>query len=303
MALQKEIWINSIVEGLFADNTFASRSVDHSSFVNGKTVHVPGAGAAPSVTKTRATALANLTGLTGRTDTDLTYDVATYFAGPVLIENPESVELSYNKRESVLRGLKTALQDNVYNDLINAWVPASGFTTVATSGANVAATAPSATGNRKALTKADVRAIQTQFNKWDIPQTGRCLLLDADMYGQLLADLTDSQTNAFLACADAKAGVVGKLYGFDVYLRSSVMVTTAAGAKKTGAAAATDCVAGLAWCSDCVSRALGNTEINENSNDAIAFGDILSATVRAGGSYMRNDKKGVIVLYQATPSA
>ena len=231
MALQKEIWINSIVEGLFADNTFASRSIDHSSFVNGKTVHVPGAGAAPSVTKTRATALANLTGLTGRTDTDLTYDVATYFAGPVLIENPESVELSYNKRESVLRGLKTALQDNVYKELINAWVPASGYATVATSGASVAATAPSATGNRKALTKADVRAVQTQFNKWDNPQTVRCLLLDADMYGQLLADLTDSQANAFLACADAKTGAVGKLYGFDVYLRSSVMVTTAAGAK------------------------------------------------------------------------
>lgn len=299
MALQKEIWINSIVEGLFADNTFASRSVNHSAFVNGKTVHIPGAGSAPSVTKTRATALANLTALAGRTDTDLTYDIATYFGGPVLIENPESVELSYDKRSSVLRSLKTALADNVYADLIKAWVPVSG-TVIATTGESVAATAPSATGNRKSVTKADIRALRTQFDKWDIPQTGRCLMLDADMYGQLLGDLTESQANAFLACADAKTGVVGKLYGFDVYLRSSVLVTTAAGAKKTGSAAATDCAAGIAWSSDCVSIALGTTEINENSDDAIAFGDVLSATVRAGGSYTRNDKKGVIVLYQGT---
>ena len=44
MALQVEIWVKSIIEGLFANNTFAARSVDHSEFVNEKTVHVPNAG-------------------------------------------------------------------------------------------------------------------------------------------------------------------------------------------------------------------------------------------------------------------
>ena len=34
MALQVEIWVKSIIEGLFANNTFAARSVDHSEFVN-----------------------------------------------------------------------------------------------------------------------------------------------------------------------------------------------------------------------------------------------------------------------------
>ena len=51
MALQVQIWIKSIIENLFADNSFASKSVDHSEFVNEKTVHVPNAGAAPSVVK------------------------------------------------------------------------------------------------------------------------------------------------------------------------------------------------------------------------------------------------------------
>jgi hypothetical protein len=30
------------------------------------------------------------------------------------------------------------------------------------------------------------------------------------------------------------------------------------------------------------------------------FGDVLSGEVRAGGSFMRNDKKGVVLFYQGT---
>ena len=57
MALQVQIWIKSIIENLFADNSFASKSVDHSEFFlqTKTTVHVPNAGAAPSVVKNRTT--------------------------------------------------------------------------------------------------------------------------------------------------------------------------------------------------------------------------------------------------------
>lgn len=61
MALQVEIWVKSIIEGLFANNTFAARSIDHSEFVNEKTVHVPNAGAAPNVEKNRTVFPANVT--------------------------------------------------------------------------------------------------------------------------------------------------------------------------------------------------------------------------------------------------
>ena len=53
MAIQREIWARTIVEGLFADNSFASKSVDDSEHVNeGKRVHIPNAGAPPDVKKT-----------------------------------------------------------------------------------------------------------------------------------------------------------------------------------------------------------------------------------------------------------
>ena len=90
MALQKEIWINSIIENLFADNTFAARSVNHSSFVNEKTVHVPNAGSAPSVTKGRISFPASVT---TRTDNNWNYSSVEDNTDPYCIPIEVEVEL------------------------------------------------------------------------------------------------------------------------------------------------------------------------------------------------------------------
>ena len=297
MALQKQVWLSSIVELLFASNTFAARSIDHSAFVTNKTVHVPNAGSAPSVTKNRSVFPATAS---QRTDYDLTYDINEYSTDPVHIQNAEQVELSYNKRESVLKQMKSALADNVHIDLALSWVP-SGYAKVGTSGAATPAHLATATGNRQAMTKADVLAVKNLFDLDDVPQEGRCILLDAVMYNQLLASLSESEAAAFNASVDAQRGIVGRLYGFDFYMRSTVFRVVAAGTSMASSAGATDSAAGLAWQEDCVSRALGNHELFENEKDALYYGDVMSALVRAGGKYIRNDKKGVAVIYQVTP--
>lgn len=301
MAVQKEIWINDLVENLYADNSFASRSVNHSAFVDNKKVHVPNAGAAPSVSKNRSSLPATVT---KRTDVDLEYEISEYTTDPILVSNAEEVEYSYSKRKSVIRNASLALQESVHADLIYSWIPSSSPSTVATSGSSTAAYIATATGNRKALTKADILAVKSVFDKADVPQTGRCILLDSVMYNQLLGSLTEAQSNAFLASADAACGIVGKLFGFDFYMRSKVAKTTSAGALKewTSSAAATDSAAGIAWQEDCVSRALGQHKLFENTGDASYYGDVLSGLVRAGGRYIRNDKKGVCLIYQATVS-
>lgn len=297
MALQKQIWINSIVEGLFADNTFASRSLNHSMFVNDKKVHVPNAGSAPTIVKNRSVFPGTAS---GRTDYDLDYDIDEYTSDPVHIQDAEKVELSYNKRESVLKQTKSALADSVHGDLIVSWTPV-GYAKVGTSGSSVPAHLASATGNRKAMTRGDVMAIKKQFDIDDIPQTGRCLLLDSVMYNQLLESLTEAQANAFLNSADAQRGIVGNIYGFDVYQRSSVLRTVANGGTLASSAGATDAAAGLAWHEDFVSHALGEAKIFDNQDDPLYYGDIMSALVRAGGKYCRHDKKAVCVIYQVTP--
>ena len=297
MALTKEIWINSIIEGLFADNTFASRSLNHSGFVSAKMVHVPNAGALPGVVKNRS----ELPGTVGgRNDIDLTYDIAEYTTNPLIIRDAEKVELVYDKRESLVGGTRTALAEAVHADLLRSWVP-SGFAffnaTATTEKGHLAGTT---SADLKAVTKADILALKKQFDKDDVPQTGRCILLDAVMYNQLLDSLSEAESGAFLTSVNAQKGTVGSLYGFDFYMRSTVLRTTAAGTSlaAAGSTTATDRAAGIAWQEGCVSRALGETSLFEENDSPTYYGDIISALVRAGGSYVRKDKKGVAVLYQ-----
>jgi hypothetical protein len=302
MALETQVWLREIGENLFADNTFAVQSVDHSAFVRNKTIHVPNAGGPPPVSKTKPFASgANWTQPDKRTDTDLNYDIEVYYVGPTAVDELDKVELSYDKRQSVLLNINKALQEEVHMDLIYRWIPTGGAS-LATTGTAVASHIDAGTGNRKSLSKDDMRLLRLQFDRWDAPQDGRCVLLDADMYSQLLKDLTETEANAFLSTANASTGLLGKLYGFSLYMRSRVAKATAAGVAKlwTATGAATDSAAALAWSRYMVSRAKGTVKLYDNEGSAMAFADLLSAEVRAGGKYMRTDKKGVALLYQGT---
>lgn len=296
MALTKEIWLNDIVDNLFADNSFIARSINHSAFVNNKTVHVPNAGSKPSVTKGRAVFPATVQ---TRTDNDLNYTIGEFTTDPFRVPNAEQVELSYDKRNSIIASSRSALIEAVHNDVIKAWVPSS-YEKVATTGSSVAAHQASATGNRKKVTLADILAVKKLFDKNNIPQNDRCFLLDYEMYNQLLDALTANQYNAFLSTADAAKGTVGQLYGFDFYMRSDVLRVVAAGTSLATEAAATDSAAGLAWQKDCVSIAQGESELFEEQKSPVYYSDVFSMLVRAGGSHVRYDGKGVVVLYQAT---
>lgn len=299
MAIQKEIWMAAIVEGLFASNSFLSKAFNADQYVNqGKIVHIPQAGAPSGVKKNREALPASIK---VRTDSDITFPLEEFTTDPVRIEHADTVELSYDKRESILRLDKLQLADEVARDFIYRWSP-EALRCVETTGAEVAAYTDKATGKRKGVCKNDVLALMTKFNAEDIPETGRYLLLDAQMYSQLLQDLTAAESQAFLASADAQNGVVGKLYSFNIMQRSrAALYTSAKAPKELGAeGAASDLAAGLAWHEQSVCRALGQVEAFENEGDPTYYGDIYSFLVRAGGRIMRKDMKGVAALVQGT---
>ncbi|KJJ86413.1 hypothetical protein M573_126018 [Prevotella intermedia ZT] len=297
MAIQREIWIGSIVEGLFADNSFLSKAYNADEFVNmGKTVHIPNAGA-PSKTKKNRTSFP--ADVNTRADVDLSFNLDEFTTDPIRIPHADTVELSYNKRESVLRQDKATLQESVAKSMIYSWLPEKKYC-IETTGTAVDAHSPNAAGKRKALCRADVEKLMTKFNADNIPQEGRYLLLDAYMYDQLLADLTSVQNQAFFASADAQRGILGKLFSFNVMMRSEVAVYGDGIVKKTedAAGAATDLAAGLAWHENSVCRALGEVNAFEKEKDPTYYGDIYSFLVRAGGRPMREDVKGLIALVQ-----
>ena len=302
MALNKQVWLQTIQENFFPDDSFAVKSIDDSAFISNKTVHVPNAGSPSRVVINRSQKPASVT---SRNDNDLSYDIDELTTDPIYIPDIDKVELSYDKRQSVIANDRAQLQTTSAQNLLYRWgnVP----TVFMTTGDSVPAyTSSTATGYRKAITKADVLKVSTKFNTDNVPQSGRYLLLDATMYNQLLADLTEKELSAFLAPADAQRGVLGRLYGFDVMLRSAVLRVKASDntiIRWEADGMAAEKPAGLAWQETCVSRAMGEVKMFDNTDDPTYYGDIYSFLMRVGGSPRRYDKKGIALIVGDTGTA
>lgn len=299
MAVQKEIWQRTIVEGLFADNNFLSKAVNDDMYVNeGKKVHIPNAGAPSGVVLNRSSLPASVN---KRTDQDVEYTLGELTTNPILIPYADMVELSYNKRNSVIDQDRKEIIFQAAEAMLAAWLPAAA-NRVHTTGTGVAAWTPSATGLRKKITPADVAALQLRMNQDNVPQTDRYLLLDANMYQQLLDGMTNTQAIGFFQAADVKRGIMGMLYGFEVMVRSTVYRFAVDGTLKAYGAdgAATDLAGGLAWQRDSLSRALGEVVMFDQTNNPLYYGDVYSFLVRVGGAIRRYDKKGVYAIVTDT---
>ena len=302
MAVQKEIWQRTIIEGLFADNLFLSRAVNDDMYVNeGKKVHIPNAGAPSGVEKNRSVIPATVY---KRLDQDVDYTLDELTTNPILIPYADMVELSYNKRNSVIDQDRKELIFKASEAILKSWFPGSS-NVVLTTGQGVPAWTPSATGLRKKITPADVSALQVRMNADNVPQTDRYLLLDAQMYQQLLDGMTQTQAIGFFQAADVKRGVMGMLYGFEVMVRSTVYRFAADGTIKDYGAngAATDLAGGLAWQRESLSRALGEVIMFDQIDNPLYYGDVYSFLVRVGGAIRRYDKKGVYAIKTDTATA
>ena len=301
MAVQKEIWENDIIESLWADNAFLNYAVNVDTYVlAGKVVHIPQAGSAPGV-KTNRTELPAT--VTKRTDTDVTYAIDEITSDPVLIPNADTVELSYDKRTSVTAETRAAINEAAALTMLFNWAPTLVTGIIRTTGAAVPAHTADATGNRLALALADLKKAQKLMNRQNVPSEGRYAMIDAEMYDQITNEMTANQQRDFLAAYDEKSGVMGKLFGFNILMRSETLRYTndATPAPKlfSTAGAATDNAAAICWQRTMVERALGEVKFFENEGDPTYYGDIYSSLVRLGGRKRRADGKGVIAIVQA----
>jgi uncharacterized repeat protein (TIGR02543 family) len=301
MAIQVEIWEKDIVEGLFADNAFLNFAYNADQYVlQGKVVHIPQAGASAGTSVNRSELPATVT---KRTDVDITYAIDEITSDPVLIPDADTVELSYSKRTSVTEQMRKNMYEASALNMLYRWAPSAGDRMIRTTGTAVAAHLPSATGSRNALTLDDVKKAQKQFNKDNVPSAERYLMVDAEMYDQLTNDMTANQSRDFLAAYDEKNGILGRIYGFNVIMRSQVIRYTNAAtpAKKewSAAGASTDNAAAICWQKQSVERALGDVKFFEKLGDPQYYGDIYSALIRLGGRIRRNDNNGVLAIVQA----
>jgi hypothetical protein len=306
MALIKEIWVNDIQESLNENASFLPYSVDHSAYVAFGVVHVPQSGSNPTVEVNPSSFPLTIS---QRTDTDRTYNLTQYALQPTLITNIDELQVSYDKRQSVIGQQMSTLNQTVGNYVAVSWAASGASNIVETTGSAVATSLPpSGTGTRKAVALADIANCAKKLDKDNVPRLGRKLLMNADMFWELftISDVVRASYNGFQVNALA-TGVVAQLFGFDIMIRPTVAVYSKTGtsAKAVGAAAAADDrLACIAWHPSTVSRALGSMtpmfDSGSNGNGKPEYlGSIFNMEVMLGSAALRTDSKGIVALVQA----
>lgn len=301
MAIQKEIWMKDVVENLYKRNPFLAYAYNADEYVlQGKVLHIPNAGGQSNATRNRSSFPATVQ---TRTEVDITFSLDEFTTDPVMVLNTEKIELSFDKRMSIIGNHINYLAQLVGDWMLYNWAPltASGFVKL-TTGALAATYLSGTTTTRKLPVLADIKQMKKFMDAQNIPANDRYVLMDAYFYDQFTDLLTGTQYTDFSRYFDAENGVVGRLYGFTfLEPRASVLrynATWTALVAPGAGGAATDCAGAIFWQKDCVIKAVGETKIFDQNDSPLYYGDLISALVRAGGRARRNDGNGIFVLAQ-----
>lgn len=312
MALEVEVWHETIQEKLLQDNSFLTQVADVSedNIINGTIVHLPQAGEPSSVVKNRSVYPAPIK---RRTDGEILYLIDEYTTDPVHITNAETKELSYGKRRSVLDQDVANLSEEVAEGMLtnfilspvgdNKTLPTTSI--LETSGAAVPSGLAGSSGNRKAYSINDLQTLKNFFIKqraWS--NNNMNVLLTADAATQMFpADSAVTATYmASVTEEERRQGMMYKAQGFNIFVRSSVYILAEDKTFKAfgSVVAATDSEGIFAWNKNMLEKAIGTTQAFEDLGNPAYYGDIYSFLVRMGGRARRKNFEGVVVMKQAS---
>ena len=219
---------------------------------------------------------------------------------PTRLGDKELLEVSYDKRASVLSLHSAVLDQMAANVALNRMSQVASNAIVLTSGAAAAAALPGLSGNRKAVTKSDIIKACEILDRTDM-KGKRYGLVGATQHSELLqiehfVDYEKTGNQSALL-----RGAIGSVMGVEWYKRSTAAMFTGAGAAKAaGAAAATDDNEGmLLWIEDAIGRVEGTVQVYINEAQAQYLGSLMNNAVRFGMKLLRTDKKGVVAIRQS----
>lgn len=287
VGLNKEIWIEDLLEGFYADDMFITECRDLSPFVDNDVINLAEAGVDPTVLINNST---YPIAVNDRTDTALTITIDTFDTENTKVVKAEAIELAYNKLESVVRGHKNALRMKIMEKAAHAIAPATTgtFTPI------ILATGADNGAGLKALKFIDLLSLQKAFDEAEMPGEGRILILSVQHHNDLQKENLAMYNQIALT---------GEIYGFKLYRLSSNRLpkyNKTTGAKMAfGAAAApsTDTTASVAFHKDEVARAMGTSSMfhSKAEDDPIYRRDVIGFQQRAIVIPIRN--KGIAAIY------
>lgn len=214
MALNKEVWLNQILEGFYPNDSFLQKLVNYDGFVENDKIHIASAGIDPKVLINNTT---YPIAVVGRDDDDNEITLDKFETENTIVRRPDAIEYSYDKLESVIRQHRSTLRKAVTMKATHAIAPQTDtFDTplVVTTGDFV--------GNRRRLTFADILALKERFDDADIPMDRRYLVL----HPKHVSDLLLEDLKIFKDLTNITDGEPKKFAGFGCFSCSTMPTYT-----------------------------------------------------------------------------
>lgn len=303
MGVKKEVWVEAIQERMFPDNSFVILSTDHSAYISYNKVHVPLAGLVGAISENRDNSTDGTAVL--REDTDLEYPIIDFTTPVVKIPLVEEIETSYNKLASVSKAFADILSLGAHNRIAYNWMPTDAANIIRTTGSAVAASVPTATGNRKAITLEDLTLAVSMLDE-DSAGEQRGMLINPKQWRILVAEMMEkSALNVTTSDSLFAQNKLMDLFGLKIFKRPTKYMpfydnATTPVPQKVGTTSTAGNAACLIWSAAQVSRAIGTVNFIEQTNDTRAFGASYSASARAGGAIIGNNCKPVAIVEAAS---
>lgn len=236
-----------------------------------------------------------------QTDGKLTYSGSLIVSKPVRVGDLNQAQYSYDKRAAKLRLHVNTIQDEMAKLILNGWCPTNSTFIIPTTGSNRPASGVGATGNRKAITEADILSLKLLFDNANVPQEGRRLLINGQMENDLLVIERFTSVEKYGPNTAIMMGEIGRIHGFRIIKRSIIQSYDSSNVLKPfGAAAATsDQAAALAYHPDFVRYIKGTAMVYLDSQSRPEYvGKLMNAAIYGGGTFSRNSQIGVAALYE-----
>lgn len=200
--LEKEIWVNQIMENFYPDSSFLKYGRDFSQLVNNNAINMAEAGIDPVVMVNNTT---YPIAVVQRADEPIRIPLDKFETENTLVRRPEVIQYSYSQLESVIMGHRNQLRAKTAQKAAHAYAPDENG-----SYTPLVSTTGSSNNGRKMITFEDILSLKERFDNMEIPLEERYLVL----HPSHITDLIRLDVKSFKDIMDIVNGQPKRFGGF-----------------------------------------------------------------------------------------
>ena len=286
-SLNKEVWVDQLMENFYPDSSFLKYGRDFSELVDNDAINMAESGLDPIVLVNNKTYPIKYI---QRIDTPIRIELDKFETENTLVRHPEVIEYAYNQLESVLMGHRNTLRAKTAEKAAHAYAPLENtkFTPV------IPTTGTFLSEGRRRMTFEDILHLKELFDAVDVPLEDRYLVL----HPSHLKDLILMDVKAFKDITDIVNGQPKRFAGFGIlqFSKPAIYNIETMEKKEYGAEAeATDGFCSFAFQAGEVMKADGEVYMYIREDDPEERGTIVGFDKRFIALPIRNRGIGAIV--------